>query len=114
MCLGLGTNGVDSDYDLDLKYRFKNDAKSIEYFNGSDDALNFLKKAIASDNPLVVYLDIYYLVGPLRAQSHCNFWEYVPQEHNGHYMLVTGYDQNNIFLNDPTMQKRQKHEYQHF
>ena len=100
--LGLGKDGVDSDYDLDLKYRFKDHAKSIEYFDGSVDALNFLKKAIASDNPPVVCLDMYYLVDPLGAQSPCGFWKYVPKKHNAHYMLVTGYDQNKIYLNDPT------------
>ncbi len=101
---GLGKGGKDSDYDLDEPYRMKDEAKEVVYFNDDEEALQFLKKAIAMEKPLIVHLDMYYLVDAFRSQSPCDFWKFLPKEHASHFLTVTGFDKDKIYLNDPTCQ----------
>lgn len=98
--LGLGFNGADSDYELPHEYRVKDRAETTIYFSDEKEGLNFLKRAVVQEHAPVVHVDLYYLKDELSGQN--KFWSSIPKEHNSHFMTVTGYDDEYIYLNDPT------------
>jgi len=99
--LGLNENGNDSAPYYPPQLRFGNQAKEVVYFNDAEDAFAYLKYVVSSGNPVVVYLDCYYLYDDFVLAS--DFWKNsMEKDHYDHYMVVTGYDKDNIYLNDPT------------
>jgi hypothetical protein len=94
--LGLGEGGQDSEGS-----KVKNKAVSVVYFSSGDEALDYLKRVIASDHPVEVYLDRYYVYDDLAPVS--SWWESArKKEHGANWFTVTGYDTEHIYLNDPT------------
>jgi len=75
------------------------------YFNGtgaigkiifdSQDALNNLKAILASGYPVQVHLDLYYIRDQIPKYSTGHF-----SPGASHFMAVTGYDQNYIYVNE--------------
>jgi len=80
---------------------FKNSASEIKYFKDEDEAFNYLKQIINSGKPVEVHLDVYYTIDDFRKNSDIwnTAWE---KGHYSHFMTVTGYDNDYIYLNDPT------------
>ena len=97
---GLGAGGVDSDYDLPHEYRIRDRASQVSSFRDKGEALTFLQSAVTAGYPVAVHLDMYYLRDAFAPQDP--YWMSLPKMHNSHYMTVTGYDAENIYLNDPT------------
>jgi len=60
------------------RYLLKSPKEQVILFNNKDEALNKLKELVSSDHLVMI-------VG----------------HHGNHYMVVTGYDENYIYLNDP-------------
>jgi len=99
--LGLKDGGNDSASYYPSQLKFGSQAKEVIYFDDSEDSFAHLKSVVSSGNPVVVYLDCYYLYDDFALVSV--FWENsMEKDHYDHYMVVTGYDENNIYLNDPT------------
>lgn len=80
---------------------FKNSASEIRYFKDENEAFNYLKQVIDSGKPAEVHLDTYYVIDDFRKSSEIwtTAWE---KGHFSHFMTVTGYDNNYVYLNDPT------------
>lgn len=99
--LGLKDGGNDSASYYPSQLRFGNQAKEVIYFEDSEDSFAHLKSVVSSGNPVVVYIDCYYLYDDFSLAS--GFWKNsMEKDHYDHYMVVTGYDKNNVYLNDPT------------
>jgi len=99
--LGLKDGGNDSASYYSPQLKFGSQAKEIIYFDDGKDSFAHLKSVVSSGNPVVVYLDCYYLYDDFTLVS--DFWKNsMEKDHYDHYMVVTGYDENNIYLNDPT------------
>lgn len=99
--LCLHEEGCDSAPYYPPQLRFGEQAEEIIYFDSSDKSLNYLKEIIASGYPVVVYLDCYYVYDDFASCS--DFWKnFMEKDHYDHYMTVTGYDKDYIYLNDPT------------
>ena len=80
-------------------------AKAIEYFNSDLEAVNYLKKVVASGYPVEVHLNVINVMNDFAAQS--TDWlnrveNNPPQPNYSLFMVVTGYDADRIYLNDPT------------
>ncbi len=113
-CIILSSNNLNTSYTLGLKdggndsasyyssqLRFGKQAKEVIYFDDAEDSFAHLKSVVSSGNPVVVYLDCYYLYDDFALAS--DFWKNgMEKDHYDHYMVVTGYDKNNVYLNDPT------------
>ncbi|MDD5039098.1 MAG: CARDB domain-containing protein [Dehalococcoidales bacterium] len=89
--------------------RVGEEAKRIEYFDDVDGAFDFLKRAIASGYPVEVHLKIDSLLRGdfAKASNHwveqnAFFASIGATEAGSHFMVVTGYDEGWVFLNDPT------------
>ena len=86
------------------------EARMIEYFDDADDAFNFLKRAIASGYPVEVHIKISSSLRDdfARASAHWaeraekGLFTEVGTTKAGHHMVVTGYDTDYVYLNDPT------------
>ncbi len=95
--LGLAENGYDS---IEQAPGFKGKAVKVTYFRNGDDALNFLKTVIASGHPVEVQLDNYYVYDDVARVSA--FWKsHSNKQHAGLFWNVTGYDEEQIYLNNP-------------
>jgi len=80
---------------------FKSSASEVKNFKNEEEAFNHLKQIIDSGKPVEVHLDAYYIVDDFRKSS--KFWVTdQKKEHFSHFMVVTGYDSNNVYINDPT------------
>jgi len=80
---------------------FKSSASEVKNFKNEEEAFNHLKQIIDSGKPVEVHLDAYYVVDDFRKSS--KFWVTdQKKEHFSHFMVVTGYDSNNVYINDPT------------
>ncbi|MFQ5474434.1 MAG: C39 family peptidase [Candidatus Nanoarchaeia archaeon] len=95
--LGLALDGNPSSDKYSL--RFHDHADKIDYFNNRDDALDRLRRAISAKDPVIVYLDVTELQSQFAEQS--DFWKRWPGDKKGHFMVVTGYDADHVYLNDP-------------
>ena len=80
---------------------FKQSASKIDYFVDREEAFDILKQVIDSGKPVVVHLDAYYAIDDFRKVSDMwvKSWEKV---HSSHFMTVTGYDDDYVYINDPT------------
>jgi len=63
-------------------------------YKTADDALKYLKAVISTDRPVQVYIDLGYM------HSHPKFSNCQPGKGN-HWILVTGYDPNYVYMNEP-------------
>jgi len=95
--LGLLSGGKDSDDQS--QFNFKESAKEVKYFNNKEEATRYLKSIISSDKPVLVHLDLYYVTDGFAKISPSWAWE---KFHASHFMTVTGYDENYVYINDPT------------
>jgi len=99
--LGLGEGGMDSEPYFPPDMKFANRARECTRFGSAEEALAFLKQTLDSGRAVAVHLDIKPVHGDFAAVS--SFWKNVmPNDHIDHFMAVTGYDDENIYLNDPT------------
>ena len=63
-----------------------------------------MKRVISSDIPVMVHLDINFIKDALIANTsymYCAF-AFAGEGHLDHYVTVTGYDEEYVYLNDPT------------
>jgi len=81
------------------QFNFKESAKEVKYFSNKEEATRYLKSIISSDKPVLVHLDLYYVTDDFAKVSPSWAWE---KFHASHFMTVTGYDENYIYINDPT------------
>ncbi len=81
------------------QFNFKESAKEVEYFSNKEEATRYLKSIISSDKPVLVHLDLYYVTDDFAKISPSWAWE---KFHASHFMTVTGYDENYVYINDPT------------
>lgn len=99
--LGLGEGGMDSEPYFPPDMRFANAAREFTRFGSAGEALAFLKQILDSGRAVTVYIDVKPVHGDFSAIS--SFWKTVmPNDHIDHFMTVTGYDDKNIYPNDPT------------
>ena len=80
------------------------DARQPLAMDSGEEAFELLKKLISSDIPVMVHLDISYLKDELSSQSSYlgDVFRFSGPGDVDHYMVVTGYNQDTIYLNDPT------------
>ncbi len=81
------------------QFNFKESAKEVKYFSNKEEATHYLKSIISSDKPVLVHLDLYYVTDDFAKISPSWAWE---KFHASHFMIVTGYDENYVYINDPT------------
>ena len=79
------------------------EAKRIEYFSNVDEAFDFLKRVVASGYPVEVHLEVSHVMHDFaRASSHWAENAAIFRGDISHHMVVTGYDTEYVYLNDPT------------
>jgi hypothetical protein len=95
--LGVKTGGSANSYTADF---VRNASKEFRFMD-EEEAYKKLKVIIDSGRPILVHLDSYYLYDELVNIS--NFWHNNwKKAHSSHFMVVTGYDQEYVYLDDPT------------
>lgn len=95
--LGLLSRGKDSI--TNSQFNFKESAKEFKCFSNKEEAAHYLKSIISSDKPVLVHLDLYYVTDDFAKISPSWARE---KFHASHFMTVTGYDENYVYINDPT------------
>ena len=95
--LGLLSRGKDSI--ANSQFNFKESAKEFKCFSNKKEAAHYLKSIISSGKPVLVHLDLYYVTDDFAKISPNWAWE---KFHASHFMTVTGYDENYVYINDPT------------
>ncbi len=96
--LGLLSRGKDSI--TNSQFNFKESAKEFKCFSNKKEAAHYLKSIISSDKPVLVHLDLYYVADDFaKISPNWASWEKI---HASHFMTVTGYDENYVYINDPT------------
>jgi hypothetical protein len=99
--LGYGEGGYDSDPGNPSGPRFAERAAVIYRPRNGDEALAALRAVLTAGHPVEVHLDIYDVYDDFAARS--DHWaRFMGKDHADHYMTVTGYDADTIYLNDPT------------
>jgi len=99
--LGNKIGGNNSDPFHPAKLPFDENAAHQLTFESEEDALATLKSIVGSGRPVMVYLDLFYVHDDFAATSE--FWrDFLGKDHASHYMVVTGFDADNLYLNDPT------------
>lgn len=94
LMLGIGAGGKTD--------QFATAAAQTKTFNSQDEAFDYLKSTIASNIAVEVHLDLYYVVDDF-AKVSAQWAEWAQSKrHASHFMVVTGYDATNVYLNDPT------------
>jgi len=81
------------------EFNFKESAKEFKCFSNKEEATHYLKSIISSDKPVLVHLDLYYVADDFAKISP--LWASWEKSHAGHFMTVTGYDENYVYINDP-------------
>ena len=84
------------------------DAKGVLSVEDEEAAFSLMKRLISSSKPVMVHLDIDYIREEL--VKYCPYWQEIfdwqdknlKDVHIDHYMTVNGYDQEYVYLNDPT------------
>ena len=80
---------------------FEDNAAGVAQFEDGSEALDLLKRAVAAGRPVLVYLNLYHVHDDFAAAS--TYWrDVLGKDIASHYMTVTGYDEDTIYLNDPT------------
>ena len=79
-------------------------AKKTVTLDSPEESLALLKRLVASGIPVVVNLDVYYLRDSLA--EHSSQWQEtissLEGKHKSHFFVVTGFDDDLIYLNDST------------
>ncbi len=88
--------------DTFLAADFPKDAKQVLSAESEDEAFELLKRLISSDIPVMVHVDLSPIKEPMVAHTSWAKYAFMGADHLDHYMTVTGYDQNFVFLSDPT------------
>lgn len=85
-------------------------AKGAISLESEDKVFELLKRLISSDIPVEVHLDCNFIKDALI--TYTSYWKTILayhethlSKHADHYFVVTGYDQDFIYLNDPTEKK---------
>jgi hypothetical protein len=100
--LGLAAGGSDS---VDpSNFGLSNKALKTVYFKDGDEALNYLKTVIASNHPVLVFLDHTYIYDDFAKVS--SYWKSSAKPSSTDFWIssfftVTGYDEEYIYINDP-------------
>ena len=86
------------------------EAKEVISLETEDEVFNLLKRLISSGIPVEVHLDCTFVKEALI--TYTSYWQTILayhetylDKHADHYFVVTGYDQNFVYLNDPTEKK---------
>lgn len=98
--LGLADFGSDSDTFNPNAISFTENAADVTYLRSSGEALDFLRRVLSSGRPVVVYINAEHVADSFAEVS--TFWTNSVGSAASHYMTVTGYDADFIYLNDPT------------
>jgi hypothetical protein len=99
--LGFGVDGRGSDPYQPVGMPFETYADGLVRFESGDEALDYLKRAVGSGYPVEVYLNTYFIFDDFAAIS--TYWrEVLGKDNAAHFMTVTGYDAESVYLNDPT------------
>lgn len=111
--VGYGLNGITNaadnlGYELALGIQdggvvgsnFESEEIEVTTFNNQSEAFNCLANTIASDIPVMVHLNTYYVRDDLAKVTFK--WAMNDKAHSSHFMVVTGYDiaSDCIYLND--------------
>ena len=93
LALGIADNGV-------VGTDFEREDIEINTFTDQGEAFNHLANTIASDTPVVVHLDTYYVRDDLAKITFK--WAMNDKAHSSHFLVVTGYDyiSGYMYLND--------------
>jgi hypothetical protein len=85
-------------------------AEEVISLESEDELFVLLKRLISSDIPVEVHLDCNFIKDALT--THTSYWKTILayhetylNKHADHYFAVTGYDQDFVYLNDPTEKK---------
>jgi len=99
--LGYKSGGTGSDPFYPANLPFEDYAAHLVNFNNGEDALDFLTRAVGSGHPVMVFLNMYYVHDDFSRTSE--YWKiFLGKDKAPHYMVVTGFQNNLIVLNDPT------------
>jgi hypothetical protein len=88
--------------DTFLAADFPKDAKQVLSAESEDEAFELLKRLVSSDIPVMVHVDLSPIKEPMVAHTSWAKYAFMGADHLDHYMTVTGYDQNVVYLSDPT------------
>lgn len=66
----------------------------VDHFKNSSEAEDLLKEELTLNHPIMVHVDEFFMADRGRPDIR-------RRRHNPHFMVVTGYDENNYVLNDP-------------
>jgi hypothetical protein len=80
------------------------DARDVILLDSGDSAFNLLKRLVTSDIPVLVHLDVSYIKETLTAHSSYfgDVFRFSGTGDVDHYMVVSGYDREFVYLNDST------------
>ncbi|MGK9475779.1 hypothetical protein [Melioribacter sp. OK-6-Me] len=87
--------------------RLYNNAHAKITYKNADDALKYLKAVINSGRPAQVYIDLGYM------HSHPKFPNIQPGK-GSHWILVTGYDSDGIYMNETYDENEPEDKYKNF
>jgi hypothetical protein len=83
------------------------EAEEVVWLESEEELFTLLKRLISSDIPVEVHLDCTNIQQEL--VTYTSYWEVIFEftqtylnKDNDHYFVVTGYDQDFVYLNDPT------------
>jgi len=107
-----GANNLNSDYIIGAKRggfisdpyippveNFEDYAYKVLSFADEKEALLYLKSLLTLGYPVDVALNTLYIYDDLSKAS--DFWKGCQKEETGHFLVVTGYDKEFLYLNDP-------------
>ncbi|MCD6310515.1 MAG: BtrH N-terminal domain-containing protein [Candidatus Eremiobacteraeota bacterium] len=66
----------------------------VDFLEGADEGEEFLKEELALGRPVMVHVDEFFMADRGRPEIR-------KRRHNPHFMVVTGYDSEHYYLNDP-------------
>ena len=97
--VGIKNGGTDSDR-FPSNLSLIDEASKIKYFTDEVEALEFIKYILSTEKPVMIYINLYYVRDEFAEQSE--YWQRMPKQQISHFITVTGYDDENIYINDPT------------
>jgi len=99
--LGHLAGGTASDIFQPADLPFEENAASRYLFRDEDEALDALKRVIGSGQPAAVYINMFHVYEDFTRDSR--YWkDFLEKEVASHYLVVKGFDEENIYFNDPT------------
>ncbi len=95
--LGIKNSGTANSYAA----LFTTNTSKLLSFSSVSEAIRQLEIVINSGRPIMVHLDSYYVKEEFAKTSE--FWKNnVGDSHSSHFMVVTGYNESHVYINDPT------------